>query len=379
MRRLRAALPALLIAAAGCAASAPDGGVVRRDSAGVAVVENRAPRWASGRGWRVDTARAVPLDLSPDDAAAVAVLPGGAFAVADDRGRIAWHDRRGRAKRAIALPDSPAVGALLVQPGGGLIAWDADRLAAIEVGADGRPGPARAYEALLPRGSVAPLGALGDGSVVVSVSDRRIFNANPLPTRDTVPVFRLGPGGPHPRILTIPGPEEITWGGAGGTIRIDAPFARNAFSTVSGDRVWVADARTAELRGYDASGGLRTLVRAPVRGDSADPAVVTGWRQRLRGLAHGYLSDDERQRFESALQIPSTWPPFAAVLAGARGELWVKAGSAPGSEGRWNVFDATGRWLGEVRVPASHELIAAGDGYLIARRDDRLTLIPLKT
>lgn len=377
--RAAAALPALLVAfAAGCAAPAPDGGAIRRDSAGVAVVENRAPLWARGRAWRLDTARATPLGLSPDEAAAIAVLPGGAFVVADDRGRITWYDRRGRAKRTAALPDSPAVGALLARPRGGLIAWDADRLAAVEVGADGRPGAARAYEAALPPGSVAPLGAMADGSVVVSVSDRRLFNPDPLPARDTVPVFRLGPGGAPARILAIPGPEEITWGGAGGVIRVAAPFARNAFATVAGDRVWIADARTAELQAYDASGRLRTLVRAPVRGDSANPADVAAWRQRLRALAHGRLSEDERGRFESRLEVPITWPPFTALLAGAGGELWAQAGNAPGRNARWNVFDATGRWLGEVRLPATHELVAAGDGYVIVRQADRLMLIPLR-
>jgi len=383
VRRLRAALPALLAAAAGCAASAPDPGAVRRDSAGVAVVDNRAPRWARGREWRLDTARALPLEISEDDGAVFAVLPGGAFAVANDRGRIAWYDRRGKAKRGTVLPDSPAVGALLVRPAGGLIAWDADRLAAVEVDADGRPGVTRAYEAVLPRGSVVPLGALGDGSVLVSASDRAIFTPNPLPTRDTVPLLRLGPAGEHTRILTVPGPEEITVevpGGPGipGAIRSPAPFARNAFVAVSGDQVWVADALSGEMRAYDASGRLRTLVRAPVRGDSAAPEEVARLRQRLRLLARSSVPE-QRQRVDSAIVVPATWPPFAALLAGARGELWAKAGTPPGRDARWNVFDATGRWLGEVRVPRSLELIALGDGYVIARRDDRLTLIPLET
>ncbi|MFL5539579.1 MAG: hypothetical protein ACJ8J0_11340 [Longimicrobiaceae bacterium] len=380
MRRLRAVLPALLAAAvAGCASSAPDQGVVRRDSAGAAVMENRAPRWANGREWRLDTARAVPLDVSEDGGAVFAVLPGGTFAVADDHGRIAWHDRRGREKRSIVLPDSPAVGALLVRPGGGLIAWDADRLAAVEVDADGSARAAQAYEAVLPRGSVVPLGALANGAVLVSVRDRTEFRINPLPTRDTVPLLRLGPAGEHARILTVPGPEEVTvLVPGGGAIRDAAPFARNAFVVVSAGSVWVADALSGEMRAYDASGRLRTLVRAPVRGDSAAPEEVARLRERLRRLARSSVPDQQR-RVDSAVAVPSSWPPFAALLAGAGGELWARAGTPPGRDARWNVFDATGRWQGEVRVPASLELVAAGDGYVIARKDDRLTLIPLET
>lgn len=376
-----AALPALLAAAAGCAAAAP-GDAARRDSAGVAIVESRAPAWGRGEGWRLDTARAVVLDVTP--AGAVAVFSGGAFAAADERGGIAWHDRAGKTTRTAAIPGSPPVAALFATAGGGLVAWDGDRLAVVDVGADGRSGPPRSYEAALPRGSVAPLGAFGDGSVLVSVRDAATFQLSTLPARDTVAVFRLGPAGAHARILSIPGPEELTWGGAGGgAVRMDAPFARGAFAAVTGDRVWVADALRTELRAYDAAGRLRTLVRAPIRGDSAAARDVAGWRERLRRLAHASLTDEEFRRLQGSLQVPSTWPPFAALLTAPNGELWVRAGSAPGSAARWNVFDAGARWLGEVRVPASLELSAVGDGYVIAteRRagaEDRSVLVPLR-
>jgi hypothetical protein len=222
-----------------------------------------------------------------------------------------------------------------------------------------------------------PLGAFANGSVLVSVRDRLIFTPNPLPTRDTVPLLRLGPAGEHAHILTVPGPEEITVGvPGGGAIRDAAPFARNAFVAVSAGSVWVADALSGEMRSYDASGRLRTLVRAPVRGDSAAPEEVARLRERLRLLARSSLPE-QGGHADSAIAVPATWPPFAALLAGARGELWARAGTPPGRDARWNVFDATGRWLGEVRVPRSLELVAPGDGYLIARRDDRLTLIPL--
>jgi hypothetical protein len=382
VRRTRAAaFPLLVAAAAGCAAAAPDH-TARRDSAGVAMVESRAPAWGRGGGWRLDTAGAVPLGVVP--AGAVAVFPGGAFAVADERGAVAWRDRAGKTTRTAALPGSPPAAALFATAGGGLVAWDADLLAAVDVGTDGRSRPPRSYEAALPRGSVAPLGAFGDGSVLVSVRDAATFQLSTLPARDTVAVFRLGPAGAHARILSIPGPEELTWGGAGGgAVRMDAPFARNAFATVTGDRVWVADALRLELRAYDAAGRLRTLVRAPVRGDSAAARDVAGWRERLRRLAHASLTDEEFRRLDTSLQVPATWPPFAALLAAPTGELWVRAGSAPGNAARWNVFDATGRWLGELRIPASLELSAVGDGYVIATEhrasaEDRSVLVPLR-
>jgi hypothetical protein len=276
------------------------------------------------------------------------------------------------------------VAALFATAGGGLVAWDAERLAAVEIGEDGRPGAARSYEAAFPHASVAPLGALADGSLLVSArAGRAIFQIAPGPTRDTVPLFRLGPAGAHARILSIPGPEEVTWEAAGGgAVRVSTPFAREVFAAASGDRVWVADGLRAELRGYDAAGRLRQVVRGPLRGDPVGAADAARWRERMRRLAHGRLAGEELRRLQASLVVPDSWPPFAGLLAGPGGELWARAGGAPGSPARWNVFDAAGRWRGEVRVPARFELAAAGDGYVIATEhraeaEDRSVLVPL--
>jgi hypothetical protein len=381
----RIAANALLAAAAGCLAPAPSRDVVRRDSAGVVIVENRVPASPRG-GWRLDIAAARPIDIPSLDgesrAAAVAMLPGGGFAVADAGGRIAWFDRRGRRTRSVALAEHPTLGALYARSTGALVAWDADRLAALDVGADGSPSSVRSYETSLPPGTVMPLGAFGDGSLLMSVRDARIFQVADEPGRDTVAVLRLGPRNAHAGVFSIPGPEELTWGGAGGAIRIPAPFGREVRVAVSGDRAWVADGVRGELRAYDAAGRLRAIVRAPIRGDPVDSAEVARWRERLRRLARGYVQDDARARLEGSLVIPDTWPPFAALLAGPHGELWVRAGGAPDGDARWNVFAMGGRWLSELVVPTRLDLAAVGEGYVIARERQaeaagRLVSVPL--
>lgn len=380
----RIAAAALLAGAWGCAAGPPQGDTVRRDSAGIAMVENRAP--ASPRAWRLDVAAARPIDLPAADAgaAAVAVLLGGGFVIADDRGSLAWFDRRGKATRSAVLPEEPAVGALYAGAEGGLVGWDGNRMAVLGVGADGSPGGARSYEAALPAGSVLPLGAFADGSLLVSVRDARTFRVSDQPGRDTLSLLRLEPGGRSRQILSVAGPEQLTWGGAGGAVRIAIPFARAAAVAVAGDRVWVADAERGELRAHDASGRPRTVVRAPIRGDAVDSADVAAWRDRLRRLARGYLTGEGLRRLEGSLALPDSWPPFTALLAGPRGELWVRGGSAPASDARWNVFDATGRWLGTLAVPARFELAAAGEDFVILRErasgsGNRLVLVSFHT
>lgn len=370
-----------LAAVAGCGAAAP-GEPLRRDSLGVAIVENRRP--ASRGEWRLEVAAARPIEppatALAGEAPPAGVIAGHGFAIAGGHGEITWYDRQGRRTRSVTLPEEPVLGALYGRSGGRLLAWDPDRLAAIDLGMDGSPAPARAYGAMLPRGAVTPLGAFDDGSLLVSVRDASMFQVADEPGRDTVEVLRLGLGGAHARIFTLPGPAELTWGGPGGAIRIPAPFSSDVLAVVSGDRMWVADGPHGELRAYDAAGRLRAIVRAPIRGDPVDPADVARWRDRLHRLARGHLPDDARLRLERSLAIPATWPSFAAVLPGPRGELWIRAGSGPGRRARWNVFAADGEWLAELAVPGQFELIAAAEGYVLVgeHRSGRIELVTIR-
>jgi len=351
---------------------------VRRDSAGISIVENRLPLRPNG-SWRPDVAHATPLDVpgSGAEVTAIAAFPGGRFALADVRGVLTWYDSRGRPVRRVSLPDSAYVSALFAAPDGAAVAWDGDRSAAARVTADGRWGEWQAYESALPAGSPAVLGAFADGSLLVSVRDARLFRVAERPAREPIPLLRLGPGAACAQILSVPGPEELTRGGAGGAVRIPVPFARDAFVAVADNRVWVADAMTGELRSYSAAGRLRSIVRAPIHGDSADPSDVIEWRTRLRRLAHGYLEPDELARLETSLPVHGTWPPFTQLLASPRGELWVRAGTAPGNSVRWNVFAADRRWLGEFRVDPAVQITAVGDGYALAQVQNRWILLAL--
>jgi hypothetical protein len=360
-----------------CAAEPPGGGgTVPRDSAGITIIENRQPLRPSD-SWRLDVVHATPVDLPGPgvEVTAMAAFPGGRFALADAHGGLTWYDPRGRPVHRAWLPDSPYVSALFALRDGAAVAWDGDRGATARVTVNGRRGEWQSHGAL--EGSPAALGAFADGSLLVSVRDARLFRVSERPVREAMPLVRLGPGAARAQILSVPGPEELTWGGPRGAVRIPAPFARDAFVAVADDRVWVADAMTGELRSYTAAGRLRSIVRAPVHGDSAQAADVTEWRGRLRRLAHGYLASDELARLEASLPIPSTWPPFTKLLASPRGELWVRAGTAPGDSARWNVFAADGRWLGELRVGPAVQITAVGDGYALAQVQNRWILLAL--
>lgn len=384
--RLPALLPApaivSLLAACGHPARAAPGAPVIRDSAGVRMVDSRNPAWRQGEGWSIDTAAAVPLASATawgDEPNAVAALAD-QVAVAEDGGRIAWYDRRGSRAATTSIPGLAAPPMVLAAAGGGLVAWDADQRAVIRVDASRRAGAPRTTRGL-PDGSATPAGAFADGPLLVAVRDARTFVVSALPRRDTVAVYRVT-NGAAVRVLSVPGPEELTVGGANGAARLPAPFPRDAFVAVANGRVWVADATDGTVRGYDRAGRLTAILRAPVRGDPAAPAEAARWRARADRLAHAYLTGAQRTALRS-LPLPATYAAFTALLASPGGELWARAGTAPGHPSRWNVFDANGGWLGEVRVAPAFDLVAIGDGQVVARATGpaaggRLVILPIR-
>jgi hypothetical protein len=351
-----------------------------RDSAGVLVVENAGPE--SGR-WVVDSAGAIPLQgLTGQEVEHGSVVLAGNQAAVAAGTRVASYDLRGTRQRIIDC-GLESVDTLLASGAGGWMAWDGQGLA-FALGARGGCGAPRRLGSAVPSGVVAPLGVLSNGTVIVAVRDARMFRVAALPARDTVQLYRIAlrEGAAAEHFLAMPGPEQLTWGGGQGAIRLAPPFPRDAFAAVAGGRTWIADAATAELRGYDAGGRLAVIARAPFRGDPVDPEEAARWRSRLARLARGYLDPGERQRLEAGLVFPIRYAPFTALLATEGGELWLRAGTAPGRPRRWDVFDARGTWRAEVYLPAGFDLLAAGGRRIVARRrarggEDELVLAKL--
>jgi hypothetical protein len=73
------------------------------------------------------------------------------------------------------------------------------------------------------------------------------------------------------------------------------------------------------------------------------------------------LDAERREMRQSA--YAEMLPAYSAIVAGAGGEIWVREPDLTGAPGcwclaglstvpsRWSVFDAGGRWLGDVSMP----------------------------
>jgi len=144
------------------------------------------------------------------------------------------------------------------------------------------------------------------------------------------------------------------------------PWAKEA---ASASTMWYGPGDVLEFREIGFDGELRSLVRLnrpsrPVTEGDLD-AYVAAQLERFRGLpSEPFL----RRRVENAIH-PEFFPPHSEMETDDLGNLWVQDYRAWGSEDHidrfWTVFDAEGRYLGDVTVPAGVTVHNVHDRHLI--------------
>lgn len=375
---------------AGCGGGG-DGGsdpTARRDSAGVTVVESRAPAWSDGRKWTVADTPAVEIGSgvgSGEDpmqqlsgVSGLVVLADGRFVAANGGDNsLRYYSSDGRYLRS-AAGEGEGPGEIAGSRPGGLVLLAPDTLATVDQG----EGTVELYSTagehvgrirLDPTGDpVRPLrlyglgGRLGDGSLLL-LPNAFPANMRPEPTTywDAVPNLVYGMDGTLRDTLARPSGMEMY---ATQKVAGNLPFG----STTSAD---VADGRLYKGRGEDFSvrvygrGGLERIVRrSPFDRRRIDDS--------LRSRAPGPRTD---------MPIPERRPAYSGIAVGPDGHLWVEhhlryRESGPAT---WSVFDPEGRWLGDVRVPVNLDNVTVtADGLAGVWRDpadvERVRLYPVE-
>lgn len=166
------------------------------------------------------------------------------------------------------------------------------------------------------------------------------------------------------------------WGGVRSWIM---PWGTSRTFALRGDTLVAGYGRTPQLYAYDRRGTLHAIIRW--RG-SPDP-ITRRDRNHYEALRSQWM--DERSGDATALSearvqfpplrdypaIPEDKPLFDKVLVDDEGNIWLRRFRA-GSFGLfdlrlrdiqwsyevWTIFDATGRWMGDLRLPRRYELKA---------------------
>jgi hypothetical protein len=347
-----------------------------RDSAGVRIVESRAPAWgdAEAAGWTVSPTPYVQIGLEDGDpryvlsqVAGAVRTPSGEIVIGDGfTNQIRFFDSEGRFVRA--------VGGAGPGPGEFLYLRELRRCAPNSIHAFDLNWQLKEFSLTgelirevpvrVPAGSGNPYSltcSTGGAVVVTGWGDR---GRPPLGFHAALsPVWLLDdPGGePVAELGTFTSSERI--GMSSGSS--PHPFGRRAVLAVGEDRVLIGTSERFEVMVFDHAADLRAIFRGPAPDLEIRPEHLALYREE--GLASG---DPEwhavlaRQMAE--IEMPSSFPAYDRLELDVEGHLWVREFRKPGHEGPfWHVFDPEGALLGRVRTPASLEILEIGADWVL--------------
>jgi hypothetical protein len=362
-----------------CERQATNAGIVVRDSAGIAIVESRAPQWESGKEWSV----------TPDPVLRVGSVEGQEpyllFRVTDgvvfSDGRIAVLNTGTQEVRLYSEAGEHlgTIGGQGEGPGefrsprlmfrlseDSLAVVDFDRISILDPSGDF----VRSYTYGVP----PALGRFSDGSLLglgfaAAVDPYELGVVCPR-----MALIRMR-GGEFERdtIAEVSGSEVYRALVAGGISSWMRPLGRIRSTVVEQNQIFTGDGSTFEFRVLDEDGSLLRIVRR-----NADMAIRPGDIARFEeAYLADALPDQLRQRRQQVLRespYPDQLPAYDRLLVDGVRNVWARHYGIADETPRWSVFDPLGRWLGIVTMPDGLEVLEIGDEYVLGRTEDSMSV-----
>ena len=379
-----ASVAALISCSDGRSANGPP--VVRSDSAGIEIVDNRSPAWGEGEGWTVDPQ---PLwevggaDAGPEYAlfrvGRAIRFPDGRVAVANGVSRqIRLYDRAGRhlldiGKDGEGPGEFRRVNRLWRVGGDSIMAFDGTLRRITVFDTEGRLG-----RTLMLRPQPGTLQAFGmrpfdDGTLLVEGV------VPPEPPR--VGLFQGGARkfqrfSADGEFLNGIAEEELA-PNMGYLVEGSVTYSRAPFllrflpSTGDGEYLHVGSGASPQLRSVDPEGQPTRIIRWAEEVPRVDADAIAAYENDIRV---GYSEPGLRKLGEAKLEgaiYPDELPVYQSLLVDAERHVWVERYRLPWEdERRWWIFDPSGRWLGEPSVPSDLTIREIGSDYILGVRRD---------
>jgi hypothetical protein len=367
-----------------------------RDSAGIRIIDNAKPAWGPGREWRLSEKPILAIGgrAGADDAlgriAGVTRLSDGRIVVADQSTlQLKFYDASGRHLKS--------VGGKGQRPGEFRDFHTIARLAGDSIAVETRDvasifAPSGTFVRKVQFGPFAPgalqtpfvsaLGRFDDGTAVVA--DFPQGRRGPAGARrwvDSASLFLVDRNGAVVRPL---GNAPVVVFVAGTTHPSPMDFGPQAAYASSGRAFYWGFPDQYAIRVYDADWKLERIIRRawtprPLTGGEID-AYVDGWMQTWSKKTGAEREAERTEMREQA--YPEFLPAYSAILATPAGEIWVREPDLTGAPGcwclaglptvpsKWSVFDAGGRWLGDVAMPPRFIPLEIGADYVLGRSRD---------
>ena len=377
-------------------------GPARRDSSGIAIVENSAPRWAAGEAW---TVAATPrLDVGGGDDP-VKNFTGFASTLRLSNGRIVVIEPQGSVMKLI---DSAGGVTPVGRQGGGpgefqFLVWagrlPGDSILTFEAGG-------RRFQLFTPDGAFVrnvtftpdigdqfpvppmPVGVFSDGTLLTQRSSKPPFpfeGPEGSVKRDTALVVRYTQEGkPVDSLGVWPSSEmygvTIEMGPQKMRVPMGRPFSPQLQSAVLRDTIYLATGDTYEIRVLAADGSTVRLIRRDAERARVTPEMIAAWKEEFLGATDemrqipSQLMDQMKASIDGA-PYPERLAAYGRVLVADDGHLWVQQAEGTslagvGGSRTWSVFAPDGAWLGDVTMPEGITVQAIGADWVVAQKDD---------
>jgi hypothetical protein len=363
-----------------------------RDSAGITIVENTAPLWGAGQGWRLSVAPVTEIGMLEgaeeyqlDQVRHAARLADGSVAIADGGSqRIRLYDAHGRHLRDLGgRGGGPGEfeGLSMVRPfrGDSIAAWDGRQKRLTVFDGSGQVGRVWVVDGV--SGMMAPaVGWFTDGSLALmpGMDPMALAAAEPGERRETRRYLRASVADGVATLVEIPGRDEVVYREATSFGTRTVLFGRGAFAAARDDLFVAGESGRFEVVVHEADGSVDRIIRVLAEPRAVTSEELAAARERAmearRESARLFAQQLGRAMpEEDRLALPSrdTHPFFDHIELDATGHLWVREPAAdPDAARRWQVFDPEGRWLGAVDTPRGLRVTEIGDDHILGIHRD---------
>ena len=378
---------ALLLIACASEDAGPPIAVTERDSAGIAIVENRIDTAAARARWAIDPTPTLTIGgLEAPEAEQLFRVSGGRrladgrIVVADggaaeirvygaDGALVVAHGRKGEGPGEFQAPKLAGV-----LGGDSLVVYDS-RLRRVSL-VHAESGFERSYLVGTEGGGFPiAIGITSDGGLAVG-GGMFFSSQSGFPTGAVRPnsryVILMPDGSVRGDLGDVPAAEMFARTSGNAFSASALPFGRVTAAAIGPDRLWLGTGDAWEISAYALDATLMRIVRF----DRPQPPVTGALRDAY--LAERLEDADEneareiRSRFRD-MPSPERVPPYQIMVVDALGFLWIGEYLLPGESARtYTIVDGDGRAVGRVTMPVRTAPLDIGRDYVLGLTRDEL-------
>lgn len=150
-------------------------------------------------------------------------------------------------------------------------------------------------------------------------------------------------------------------------------FGREGLAAASAQAIHIIDSGRFEVKSFAVDGALRRVLRVAQAATPVTQADIDAYRDFALEREPDESRHPRIRREIDAAPFPETHPQVRALYTDRAGRLWLEEYRRPWeTQSRFNVFNADGTFVGRAQLPDGERLLEAGPGFVLARRIDEL-------